>query len=183
MEVPPTGGPPAFSERSYTRRMRGVVTATAFSLVLLVAAPLAGAGSRPAPAGTSMTASATPRVARAHGVRLSLTLHYEMQCGYPGAGPLVVIFPKALKLPKEFAAGAVTLAGKPVTAYVDGHLVTVTVRPHKGVLCDSMGRGSLTLVFTRTAKLTNPAHAGSFRFRASHAGRVFATRLSISPQS
>jgi len=128
-----------------------------------------------------MTVTASPRSAGAHGVRLTLTLHYEMQCSYPGAGPLVVTFPAALKLPKQFAAGAVTLGGKQVAANVDGRQVTVTIAPHTGKLCDVMGPGSLTLAFTRAAKLANPARAGSYRFTATHAKRAFTARLAIKP--
>lgn len=128
-----------------------------------------------------MAVTATPHMAGAHGIRLALTLHYYMQCGYAGAGPLVVTFPKALKLPKQFATGAVTLAGKTVAANVDGHQVTVTVPRHKGMLCDVMGRGSLTLAFARAAKLANPAHAGSYHFKATHGQRAFRAKLAIKP--
>jgi hypothetical protein len=130
-----------------------------------------------------MTVAATPHVAGADGVRLDLTLHYFMQCGYAGAGPLVVTFPKGLKLPKQFPTGAITLAGKPVTANVAGRRVTVTVAPHKGMLCDVMGRGSLTLAFGRAANLTNPVHPGSYRFKATHRQRAFTAKLTIKPAS
>ena len=130
-----------------------------------------------------MAVTAAPRMAGAHGVRLTLILHYYMQCGYAGAGPVAVTFPTALKLPKQFATGAVTLAGKSVNASVDGHQVTVNVPRHKGQLCDLMGRGSLTLSFARAAKLANPAHAGSYRFKATHGQRAFAAELAIKPTS
>jgi hypothetical protein len=162
--------------------MRGGVGATAIVfLALLVAASPAGAGSKPPSVVPSMTVTASPRAARAHGIRLTLILRYEMQCNYPGAGPLVVTFPAALKLPKQFAAGAVKLAGKPVTAKVDGRHVTVTVAPHTGILCDVMGPGSLTLAFTRDARLASPARAGFYRFTATHRKRAFTARLAIKP--
>jgi hypothetical protein len=126
-----------------------------------------------------MTVTASSHVAGARRVRLTLTLRYEMQCDYPGGGPLVVTFPKGLRLPRNFAAGTVRLEGNPVAAKVAGAQVTVTVAPHKGILCDVMGRGSLTLAFTRDAKLANPRRAGSYRFRATHGRRSFTAKLAI----
>jgi hypothetical protein len=161
--------------------MRGGVAVAAVSLALLVAVPLAGAGSKRPSGMGSMTVTSSPRTAGAHGVRLKVTLHYEMQCNYPGAGPLVVTFPKALKLPKQFASGSVLLAGNPVAATVNGQQVTVTVPPHKGILCTMVGPGSLKLTFTRAAKLANPAHKGSYRFSATHLRRDFAATLAIQP--
>ena len=108
-------------------------------------------------------------------------MRYEMHCGYPGAGPLVVTFPRAVKLPQRLADGAVRLAGKPVVATVDGRHVTVSVAPHRGVLCNLMGPGSLKLVFTPAAGLANPARAGSYSFQATHGGRAFTARLRIKP--
>lgn len=128
---------------------------------------------------TSMTVSTSSHAAGAAPIRLAFILRYEMQCGYPGAGPLVVTFPAALKLPQQFAAGAVRLAGKRMAAAVDGHRVTVSIPPYKGTLCDLMGRGALTLVFTRGAKLANPARAGSYHFQASHLRRTFSASFAI----
>ena len=119
----------------------------------------------------------------AHGVRLTFTLHYWMQCGYPGAGPLVVTFPKGMRLPDQLASGAVRLAGKPVASEVHGRQVTVTVAPHTGVLCDLMSRGSLKLAFTRLAKLSNPTRAGSYRFAAKHRRLALTAKLVIKPAS
>ena len=114
-------------------------------------------------------------------MRLTLTLHYMMQCNYPGAGPVVVTFPARIKLPKQFPSGAVTLGGKPVAANVDERQLTVTVAPHKGMLCSLMSPGSLTLAFAPSAKLANPARAGSYRFTATHGKHAFSARLSIKP--
>lgn len=128
-----------------------------------------------------MTVTASPRTAAAHGVRLKFTLRYEMRCGYPGAGALVVRFPSALRLPERFASGAVRLAGKPIAAKVDGRNLTVTVPPRKGVLCNILGPGSLTLTFRRAAKLANPSRPGSYGLRATHAGHTFTAKLEIKP--
>ena len=164
--------------------MRGGIAAAFVFGVLLVGATPVGAASGPGMgAPSAMTVSASPHAAKAHAVRLTVTLRYEMQCGYPGAGPLVVTFPSALKLPQRFAAGAVELSGKATAATVNGRQVTVTIARHKGLLCDLMGPGSLTLTFTRAAKLGNPTRAGSYSFKASHGKRTFTAKLAIKPVS
>ena len=102
-----------------------------------------------------------------------------MRCGYPGAGPLTVTFPPALKLPKRFAAGAIRSAGIPLAAAVDGRKVTVTVPPPMGTLCKVITPGSFVITFTRAAKLVNPAQTGSYRFSATHARHRFTAELAI----
>ncbi len=128
-----------------------------------------------------MTVAASPHAAGAHAVRLTVTLRYVMQCGYPGVGPLVVSFPSAFKLPRRFASRTVKLDGKPVAAKIKGRRVTVNVPPPNGVLCNLMGPGSVTLAFTRAAKLANPAQAGSYGFKATHGKRTFTAKLAIKP--
>jgi len=128
-----------------------------------------------------MTVTASPHTANAHRVRLAMTLRYRMQCNYPGAGPLVVTFPKALGVPKQLPAGAVQLAGKPIAAKVDGRQVTVTIKPPTGVLCGIVGPGLLKLVFTRKANLANPSRPGSYRFTATHTPHTFTAKLVIRP--
>lgn len=128
-----------------------------------------------------MIVAASPQAARAHQVRLEVALRYQMQCNYPGAGRLVVTFPSAMKLPRQFALGAVELGGKPFAVKVSGRKVTGTVPAPKGVLCSTIGPGSVTLVFTRKAKLQNPRRAGSYRFAVTHVSRMFAAKLAVSP--
>jgi hypothetical protein len=160
--------------------MRGGVAVAATLLALLVLVPLAGAASRkPTLLTQSMTVTAAPHAAAAQAVRLTVTLHYEMQCGYAGAGPLVVTFPAAVKLPQRFAKGAVQLAGKSVAALVQARRVTVLIPPHKGLMCDLMGPGSVALTFTKAAKVANPAKAGSYRFTATHTNKSFAGTLAV----
>lgn len=159
----------------------GIAAAVIFGAVLVAAQPAVArsGGERIGP--RSMSVTATPHTARAHAVRVTVTLRYEMQCNYPGAGPLAVTFPAAMKLPRRIAAGAVRLRGKRIAATVDGRHVTVTIPPHRGSLCNVLAPGSVTLTFTRGAKLANPARAGSYGFRAKHAGRAFAAKLRIAP--
>lgn len=158
---------------------RGLVGVAASLLTLLIAVPLGGAASGPPIAVQSMTVGASPHAARAHHVRLTIDFRYVMQCNYPGAGPLVVTFPSTVKLPKRFAAGSVKLSGKPVAAKVSGHDVTVTIPPPTGLLCNTIGPGLMTLVFTPVAKLANPTHAGSYRFTATHTEHTFRARLVV----
>jgi hypothetical protein len=126
-----------------------------------------------------MSVLASPHTPAAHSVRLLVTLRYDMQCNYPGAGPLVVTFPSAMKVPHRFAAGTVKLAGKQIAATVNRRRVTVTVPPPSGTLCSLRGPGSVTLTFTRAAKLANPARPGSFGFKATHDGHAFTAKLAI----
>lgn len=130
--------------------------------------------------GTSaMSVIASPQTPSAHPIRLLVTLQYDMQCDYPGAGPLVVTFPSTMKLPHRFASRTVKLSGKPTASTINGHRVTVTIPPPSGTLCSLRGPGSLKLTFTRAAKLANPARAGSFSFKATHDGHSFTARLAI----
>ena len=160
----------------------GVAAAVAF-VAVLVSVPQVGASSTPIAPDRSMLVTSSPHAARAHAVRLTVTLRYRMQCGYPGAGPLVVIFPSALKLPRRFAPGTATLDGKPIAATVKKRRVTVNIPPPNGVLCNIMDAGSVTLSFTRAAKLANPARAGFYSFKATHEGRAFTAKLAIKPAS
>lgn len=162
--------------------MRGGLVSGAVILALLVAVPIGGAASGPPTASVqSMKLTESTHAARAHGVRLTITLRYLMQCGYPGAGALVVTFPSAAKLPDRFATGSVRLAGNAVAARLEGRNVTVTIPRHKGVLCNTMGPGTLTLTFTHAAKFGNPAHVGSYGFTATHAKHTFKAKLVIKP--
>jgi hypothetical protein len=157
----------------------GVAAATL--LALLVAAPPAGAGSRALSADASMTVTASPSTAGAQRVRLTLTMRYQMQCGYPGEGPLVVTFPRAVKLPKRFPAGTVRLGTKAIPAKRHRRNVTVTIPPPTSTLCGVIAPGSLVLTFTRAAKLGNPARAGAYRFEATHKGHDASATLTIKP--
>jgi hypothetical protein len=160
---------------------RGFVAAVVLG-ILLVVGPSAGFASGP-PTGavSSMTVTASTHAAKAHAVRFTVTLRYEMQCNYAGAGPVVVTFPSSLRLPTRFAAGAVELSGKPIAATVAGQRVSVTIPRHQGTFCDVMGPGSLALTFTQAAKLANPSRAGSYSFKATHGKRTFVAKLTVKP--
>jgi hypothetical protein len=162
-----------YQGQRYTDLVRRVAT-IAGVVIALATAGLAGA-SLPL---NSMTVTTSKAAAGARHVTLTVTLKYEMQCDYAGAGPVVVTFPAAVKLPKAFAAGSVLLSGKQTAATVSGHDVTVMVAPHTGVMCDVMGPGSLVITFAPTAKLKNPP-AGSYSFAARHRASTFNAKLTI----
>ena len=159
-------------------RGRGTVAALVF-VASLLAVPSAGARSHFPSAPESLTVGASTHAAGARPVRLTLTFRYEMKCNYPGAGPLVVTFPPAVRLPKRFAAGSVTLAGKPLAAKRNQRHVTMTVPRPTGVVCGVIAPGSVKLVFTRKARLGNPARPGSYRFSATHLTHDFSGTLAI----
>jgi hypothetical protein len=149
-------------------------------MAVLISSVYASAATRvPVTFAPGMTVVSSSHVAGAANVRLTISLQYEMQCGYAGAGALTVTFPSAVDLPKAFPTGSVVLAGKPTAAKISGHAVTVTVAPHKGMMCDVMGPGRLQLAFAPAAGLANPASPGSYRFKATHARRSFSAALAI----
>jgi len=167
--------------------MRGGVAAILFSVTTLAAALTASAATgppvhRPTPVTplSTMSVESSSAASGAQNVQLKVTLRYQMQCGYPGAGPLAVTFPDAMAPPSSFAAKSVLLSGKPVAAKVDGSKVTVTVPIHRGLMCDVIGPGKVVLTFTKAAGLANPASPGTYRFSATHARRGFSTTLTIS---
>jgi len=126
------------------------------------------------------TAVATPATAGARPAALTLTLRYEMQCGRPGAGPIVVSLPAAERVPHAIARANVLVDGKaPRSVSVSGHAVTIAlVLPH-GITCMVIGPGTLTVSFTRAAGLGNPAAAGRYRAGVRVGARTFAPRFTI----
>ena len=112
----------------------------------------------------TMSVTASSQAAHAKNVRLAVTLHYEMQCGYPGEDPLVLHL--AGRLPATVARTAVLVDGKPATrVYPDGKIVKIAMRPRPQIMCDSITEGTLTVIFTAAAHLTNLA-AGRYTLLA-----------------
>lgn len=113
----------------------------------------------------------------ARSVGLTLTFHYEMQCGYPGSDALVLHVPQ--RVPKHLARKAVLLDGKPVPAVtVLGHRVTLRMPTRPMIMCDSIGPGRLTIAFMRAAHLTNPV-AGRYRVVATKGTMRFTAPIAI----
>jgi hypothetical protein len=128
----------------------------------------------------SAAVTASPRGAGVRPAALTLRLSYEMQCGYPGPGPVVVRFPTAEHVPASIPRPAVLVNGKPTSAVnVAGHVVSVALPPRPQVMCDSIGPGTLTLAFTRGAGLGNPARRGTYTVTAIRQASAFAARLAI----
>jgi hypothetical protein len=142
-----------------------------------VAALLAGAA---AALPQSATVAASPARAGARPAALTLRLSYEMQCSYPGPGPVVVRFPAAERVPARIAASAVLVNGKTAPSVgVAGRTVSVALPPRPQIMCDVIGPGTLTIAFTRAAGLGNPARAGSYVVTATRQGTSLAARLAI----
>jgi hypothetical protein len=102
-------------------------------------------------------------------VAVALTLHYEMQCGWPGPGSLSIRFPAAMAVPARIAPSSVLVDHKAASAVTvaSGGTVTVALPPRPRIMCDVIGTGTLTVSFSRAARLGNPKTAGSYLVRAS----------------
>jgi len=101
------------------------------------------------------------------GGALALTLHYEMTCGEPGPGPLVVEVPAAFRLKDVAVAGR--------HSSVRGHTVTIAIPGPTGVTCMSIAEGTLRVRLTGVH-----APPGSYTVKAQIHRHAFATRLRIS---
>ena len=131
----------------------------------------------PAPTATLSTAKA-----KAKPVTLTLKLHYEMVCGQPGAGKVVVILPQAATVPARVAAEAVLVNDKPSPAVsVSGHDISITMPPKRpGTTCLVVGPGTLTITLTRAAGLGNPKSPGTYTIRVMRNTQSFTTSVVIS---
>jgi hypothetical protein len=119
--------------------------------------------------------------AGARPVVLTLRLHYEMQCGWPGPGSLAFRFPAGM-LPARLPAGTVLVDGKAAptsTSSAAPRDVAVGLPPRPQIMCDVIGPGTVTVVFTRAARSGNPKTPGSYLLRGSHAADSFTGRLAI----
>ena len=128
----------------------------------------------------SATATASPAAASAHPAALALTLRYSMTCNQPGAGPIVVTLPAAMKVGTDIAADAVLVRGRPARSVtVHGRTVAIGLPRPPLVLCHSIVPGKLTVLFTKGAGLENPATDGTYRVTVRVGGRAFAAPLTI----
>jgi hypothetical protein len=96
-------------------------------------------------------------------IALKLTFSTILQCGLPIGPPISVTFPAAERVPSKIAPRDVLVGGDAAESVsVSRHVVTIKVaRPE--VICTVLGRGPVTIAFTRAANLGNPAHAGTYR--------------------
>lgn len=129
----------------------------------------------------SLAAVARPARAGATPVALTLAARLELQCGQPGPGPIVVRLPAALRLGQAMPRAAVLVDGRSVESVrVSGHVVTLVPRRHAGVICDVIGPGTLTVLFTKSARLGNPVRPGSYPVSLTARGQGAAGKLAIS---
>jgi hypothetical protein len=135
----------------------------------------------PLPRTGSALVASVPATAGARRVTLTLTMRYEMQCGWPGAGPLVVSLPAAMRVvPHSITRAAVSLDGKPpATVSVTGRVIVFTLPPRRGVTCMEIGPGVLTVVFAPAAGIGNPAKAGTYRIAVRIGAHSFTARLKV----
>ena len=131
------------------------------------------------PLGAGLDVTASPATAGARNVKLIVAMRYPMQCGYPGAGPLVVTLPASEVVPVAFPSGSILLDGRPTPARVSGPRITLTIPPHDGVMCDVIGPGVLVVTFTPHAGIGNPAEPGRYHVTASHGPRSLSAVLTV----
>jgi len=150
---------------------RSVVCALA--LAATMAAPAAGA--------TSALVSLSSHRPGAKPVVLTIVLRYEMQCGYPGPGPIGVTLPAQMRMPTRIPRTAVLVDGHiaPSVA-VSGRTISIGLPRPPQIMCDEISDGELTIAFTRSAGLENPARAGSYTLTASRSPSTFRARFAIS---
>jgi hypothetical protein len=145
---------------------------SAIAAALITAGAVAGS----ATAGLGQSASGTISNNRAstRPVTLTLKLGYEMQCGYPGPGPVVVTFPATWRLPAKLGATPVLVNGKAaVSASLSGHTVKVGLAAPPQIICDEIGPGMLTVQFTRGDNIGSPLKAGTSVVTAQVKGQTF----------
>ncbi len=135
-------------------------------VTLVAAAPAVAASPFGAKSGTVTLSNTAPS---ARPVVVTVKLSYEMQCGYPGTGSIVVDLSKQMAVAPAAirSAGAVLVNGtaaKGVT--VTGDTVTVPLPKRPRIMCDVIGPGSVTITFTKKADVGNPAQVARYNITA-----------------
>src|SRR5579862_5900977 len=162
----------------------GFLALVALLVAGLVAAPTSTTAATPVttvtPLGESATVALSSTRVGKRPVAVTLTLGYEMQCGYPGSGSLIVALPVTEQLPNSFPGASAVLNGRSVRlGFAAGKALRVTLPPRPKIMCDVIGPGSLKLVLTKAAKLGNPRKAGSYVISARVDGHSFRTSVRI----
>jgi hypothetical protein len=155
------------------------VSAVAAAAVVLAGA-LFPAGGRALPPSDPATAVAAPAKAAAH-AELTLTLHYEMQCGQPGPGTVAISLPATAHVPTTLAPNAVLVDGRAaVKAQLAGHTVRVPLPPQPKLTCMVIGPGTLTITLTRPFGFANPAKSGRYVIDVRNGAKTFSPTLAVS---
>ncbi|MEO9177125.1 MAG: hypothetical protein ABI317_16545 [Gaiellales bacterium] len=118
----------------------------------------------------SLAVTLSSHAAGARPVAVAIVMHYEMQCNWPGPGVLAIRFPGSMVLPRRLASSAVLVDKRAASGAVTvaGRTVSVPLPQRPRIMCDLMGPGTLTVSFSRAAKLGNPKAAGSYSVLATH---------------
>jgi hypothetical protein len=155
--------------RVYTESVkRAAGAAVIAAAALLVPASVGSAGSV-----DWATAVVSPGLV-SHRATLTLKLHYEMTCGQPGAGPLVVQLPARMSVLHTLA---VRIGAKRTTKVtVSGTNVTVQLTRPPGMTCMSIAPGTVTI---ELAGVRNPASAGTYFVRAHVRNHNFTAQLAV----
>jgi len=146
--------------------------------LLCGSAPAAGA---PVPGRVGFaTVSLSSARAGAGPVVVTVELGYTMQCGYPGPGPVLVGFPRQVRVPSVLPPSRVLVDGRPApTVAVSGRTVSVGLAPPPQVMCDVLGPGRLTIVFRRAAGFGNPVRAGNYAITVRRGTALFSAPFTI----
>jgi len=151
--------------------------------VAAIALALAGsAGAVPGLPGLPRSASValSSLQAGARPVALTLELDYDMQCGYPGPGPVVIELPAAEHVPSSLEPAQVLVDGRQAaSAEISRHAVSVGLSPPPLVMCDVIGPDRLTIALLRSAGFGNPTRPGSYAITLSRAGTTLAAHFTI----
>ena len=116
--------------------------------------------------------------AAARPVAITVKLHDEMQCGWPGPA-IAVTFPTAERLPSSVPRQTVLVNGKVETAALSGRTIKITIARPSGVMCDVIGPGIATITFTRAAGIGNPKARGVYSVSVQRGKLVLRTSFRI----
>jgi hypothetical protein len=118
------------------------------------------------------TAVVSPGIV-SHRATLTLSLHFEMTCGRPGAGAVTIQLPTKMHAMPSLT---VRIGTKPATAKVTGNQVTVQLPRSHSVTCMVIAPGTLTL---ELAGVRNPASAGTYFVHAHLRNMAFTAQLAV----
>lgn len=122
---------------------------------------------------------ATPNTAGAKSTRLKISLTLDLRCAKPGPAAIVVSLPRAWRVPKAIGRPAVWIDNShPRAVAVSHHTLTLQPVAPTGA-CNVMAPGTISVKFTKAAKLGNPREAGRYTVRASIGTQTFRARVSI----
>jgi hypothetical protein len=149
-------------------------------LMLALVAGLTTSVASATPTG-SATATAAPSAASARPARLTVSLSLELRCGQPSSAAIAVSLPRAWRVPSTVARKAVWIdTAHPHAVTVSGHTLSLRPAAPPGG-CTVIAPGTITVKFTRAAKLGNPRKAGRYTVRASIGTQTFSARVRIKP--